>query len=72
MEKIKSELTDCLRCDLAQFNKCDYITNCENLSDVDIIFISEIPMPDDFNGECGKYFSGESGTIFKKYFEKRK
>jgi len=70
MFSIKKSFADCMSCSLLNEPSCILETNCKDLEDVEIIFISEFPSKDEIKKE--KPLSGKSNILFRKYFEKYK
>lgn len=67
MFSIKSSFADCSTCELLSSNSCILETNSKsNLSDVEVIFISDFPTQE----ECKKELPliGKNGKIFRTHF----
>jgi uracil-DNA glycosylase family 4 len=70
MISIKKSFADCMSCSLLNEPSSILETNCKDLEDVDIIFISDYPIKDEIKKEVP--LIGKAGKIFRKYFEKYK
>ncbi len=69
MISIKKSFASCMNCDLFEEPSCTLETNCEDdLSKVDVIFISENPGKKEVETE--RLLVGNSGKKFRQYFEK--
>lgn len=63
---IKQSFSDCSSCDLLDAPSCILETNCDNFSDVEVIFVAENPGKEEIKEE--KPLVGKSGQVFRKYF----
>jgi len=65
-----TSFSDCSSCELLDEKSCILETNCENFSEVQVIFIAENPGKDEVDTE--RPLIGRSGQVFRKYFRSTK